>query len=95
MPEKKIRYYGGKSYIEKMEEAAGIGPTPVPAPPVVPPVPVPPVVPPTPPATEMPYKKGEYFKPGEILNIKKLQDRSTSNSPPFTDAELKRGYRKV
>ena len=69
-----------KSFIEKMEEAAGIS-TPVP---------------------EMPYKKGEYLKPGEVARPwtgprpwRQLQKKSTEGSAPFTDAEIKRGYRKA
>ena len=91
MPDKKIRY-GGMSYIDKMEKAIETGGANA----------APPVVPPAPPANEMPYKKGEYLKSGESARFwtgprpwKKLQDKSTEGSPSFTDAELKRGYRKV
>ncbi len=55
---------------------------------------------------EMPYKKGEFIKSGEKAKFwtgsrpwqdqgKALIDRATKGSPPYTDDELKQGYRKV
>lgn len=70
-----------KTLIDKMEEAGGIS---------------------APDAPKMPYGAGEYIKSGETARSwtgeqpwKKLRDRSTRGSPPFSDAELKQGYRKV
>ncbi len=83
-----------KTYIEKMEDAAGIAQVET-APPVVPPV-----------KPEMPYKKGEFIKSGEKAKFwtgdrpwqdqgNALIDRATKGSPPYTDEELKQGFRKV
>jgi hypothetical protein len=50
----------------------------------------------------MPYGPGEYIKSGEAAKEwtgptpwRKYRNRSTGGSPPFSDAELKQGYRKV
>ena len=86
-----------KSMIEKMEEAAGISNKSVSAeslpakgvkkfmeatnPPV------------------MPYGKGEVIKSGDVARKwtgpTPWRDNSTRGSAPFSDAELKQGYRKV
>jgi len=55
------------------------------------------------PEYEMPYKKGEAGIPysGGVAKEwtgptqKELQRKATGGSPPFSDAELKQGYRKV
>ena len=77
-----------KTFIDKMNEALGAEPEPTP------------VVPSTP--AEMPYKKGEYLKPWESAKSwtgprpwRGMLNKSTEGSPPFTDAELKKGYRKL
>ncbi len=55
---------------------------------------------------EMPYKKGEFIKSGEKAKFwtgprpwkdqgNALIDRATKGSPPYTDDELKQGFRKV
>lgn len=50
----------------------------------------------------MPYGPGEYIRQGEQARPwtgprpwKKFLNKSTSGSPPFSEAELKQGYRKV
>ena len=54
------------------------------------------------PAPEMPYKKGEVIKSGEVARTwtgpkpwAGLRNKSTRGSAPFSNAELKQGYRKV
>jgi len=51
---------------------------------------------------EMPYKKGEFIKSGEVARPwtgprpwREKRNRSTAGSKTFSDAELKQGYRKV
>lgn len=71
-----------KSFIEKMEEAAGIS-TPEPKYEM--------------PYKKGEYlKSGESARPWTgPTPWKKLQKKSTEGSAPFTDAEIGRGYRKV
>lgn len=51
------------------------------------------------PAPEMPYKKGEFIKSGEVARkwtgLTPWRNNSTKGSAPFSNAELKQGYRKV
>ena len=81
-----------KTLIEKMEEAAGIEES---TPKLVPKTPVPAAPPTTPrrPST-IPSGGTAPFYEGP-RPWKKLQEKSTEGSEPFTDAELKRGYRKL
>lgn len=94
MPNKKIMY-GGTSFIEKMEEAAGISgeeaqPEQVQKQGIqVPAVPsgkgfVPPAY-----TGPKPWQKKESEK------LSGLQKRAVTGSGAFTDSEIKKGYRKV
>lgn len=84
---KKVRY-GGTNLIDKLEEAAGIAtPTPVPAPPK--------------PATTAP-KDTFTPAPSGLIPLgslpekqSSLRKRSVMGSAPYSDAELKQGYRKM
>jgi len=94
MPDKKKIRYGGTSAIEKMEEAAGIGSTPL----------VPntgtatmPSVVPEPPASEPKiFEPGKRYPISDIMEKQSsLRRRSVMGSKSFSDAELKQGYRKI
>ena len=83
---KKIRY-GGTSLIDKLEEAGGISQpetAPVAQPQKVQPVPRPST-----------FKPGKLYPLTSITDEETLRKRALRGSKPFSDEELKKGYRKL